>query len=97
MARTSGVYRATWTGEDGAERKRTLAVNGAAVESHLQRIEDAELMRSFGRAAPEVVHHTALEKILTKGGREIWRTLAWMALVLLGVESLYMVWVGRRG
>ena len=97
VARGSGVYRVTWTGEDGGEEKRSLAINGAAVESNLQRIEDKELQRSFGRAAPEAVHHTAIEKILTKGGREIWRSLAWMALALLGVGSLYMVWVGRRG
>ena len=56
-----------------------------------------ELLGWAGALRPQIVHHSELETLLADAGREIWRSLALAALAFFAVESLLMVWVGRRG
>lgn len=95
--RRAGTYTARWTAEDGAEVVRHVAVQPATSESDLARLPREELLAWAGALRPQIVHHSELETLLADTGREIWRSLALAALALFAVESLLMVWVGRRG
>lgn len=93
----AGTYRATWLDPAGRAVERVLAVGACASESRLERVSPEELSGWTASLAPLIVHHTDLDQLLEGPGRELWRSLAWAALILLGIESLLMVWVGRRG
>jgi hypothetical protein len=97
VVRHAGIFEVSWTAEDGTLTRRSVAVNPVPGESNLLRIEDQELRRHLGTWTPEIVHHSALAELLKEKGREVWRFFAWLALALLATESLFMMWVGRRG
>lgn len=96
-ARHAGIYEAKWTGEDGAGVLRRVAVNPVALESRLDRMDERELRRLLRGLDVEIVHHSALGEVLEQPGREIWRWFVWIAAAFLAVESLLMVYAGRRG
>jgi Aerotolerance regulator N-terminal len=93
----AGIYHAKWLDPAGQVIERSLAVGAAPAESRLERISPEEVAGWTASLTPQIVHYTDLEQLLQDPGRELWRSLAWAALLLLGLESLLMVWVGRRG
>ena len=95
--RHAGSYEVSWTGNDGEEVQRVVAVSPVAAESRLERIEPSNLDALMGPTTPEIVHHSELRDVLEDTGQEIWRVLAWAALGFLALESFLMVFVGRRG
>ena len=97
-ARTTraGVYTLTWKDAAGAEQTRPVVVNGDKAESDLDPIPDAELRSLMGNLDVPIVHYTPGQTLLTREGKEIWRTLAQIVLAMAIVESVFAVWVGRE-
>lgn len=95
--RHAGTYRARYVSEAGEEVVRSLAVQGPEQESRLARLPAERCLALTAPLAPRLVPHASLDELLEPEGEELWRTLAFLALAFLAVESVFMVWVGRRG
>lgn len=92
----AGVYALTWKDAAGAEQSRSVCVNGDKTESDLESIPDAELKALMGNLEVPIVHYTPGQTLLTREGKEIWRTLAQIVLAMAVIESVFAVWVGRE-
>ena len=92
----AGVYTLAWKDGAGAEQSRTVCVNGDKAESELESIPDAELASLLGNLEVPIVHYTPGQALVRREGKEIWRTLAQIVLVMAAVESVFAVWVGRE-
>lgn len=93
----AGPVTAAWVDASGKAIERALAVGPAASESSMVRVGREELLGWTASLAPQLVHHTEIEQLLQSDGKELWRSLALAALIMLALESVLMVWVGRRG
>jgi hypothetical protein len=98
FARTprAGVYPFTWKDAAGAEQSRPVCVNPDKAESDLDPITDGQLAELLSPLRVPVVHYAAGQTLLTREGKEVWRTLVTAVLVMGVVESLFAVWVGRE-
>jgi hypothetical protein len=92
----AGTYLLQWSEPDTPSRVVRFAVNPAPEESDLTRLTEEALVGLCGRLAPVVIHQERGGLELARAGHEIWRTLAWMVLVLLLSESLLAGWIGRK-
>jgi hypothetical protein len=94
--RRAGVYRLAWDEGPLGTQQDVYAANPDARESRLERIEADELRKLMEPLDVEVV---AVKgdgaEAFSPTGREIWRDLACVLLVLLLVESVFATWVGR--
>jgi hypothetical protein len=92
----AGVYTLSWKDAAGAEQTRPVVVNGDKAESDLAPIPDAELRALAGNLDVPIVHYAPGQTLLTREGKEVWRTLAQIVLAMAAVESVFAVWVGRE-
>ena len=94
--RRAGVYRLAWDEGPLGTQQDVYAANPDARESRLERIEADELKTMMEPLDVEVVavRGDGAEQF-SPTGREIWRDLACVLLVLLLVESIFATWVGR--
>ena len=92
----AGVYTLAWKDAAGAEQTRPVCVNPDGAESELEPIADGQVAALMGNLDVPIVHYTAGQTLLTREGKEIWRTLAQVVLVMAVVESMFAVWVGRE-
>jgi len=92
-----GVFEVTWKDDRAKIVTRRIALNPALAESDLKELDPARIEDLLGPMRPTVTHHSRLDQLIEGEGREIWRTLVTLALVLLVIESTLMVWVGRQG
>jgi hypothetical protein len=97
-AKTShaGPYTLKWKDGTGAERTQTVVANPDKRESDLRPIVESELADLLSPLDVPVIHYTGGETSLTGQGREIWKTLATALLLLVAVETVLAVWVGRE-
>jgi len=98
FARTprAGVYQLAWKDAAGAEQSRPVCVNPDKAESELDPIADGQLAELLTPLRVPIVHYAAGQTLLTREGKEIWRTLVTAVLVMGVVESVFAVWVGRE-
>ncbi|MEZ6197106.1 MAG: BatA domain-containing protein [Planctomycetota bacterium] len=96
-ATRAGTWRASWTDHAGLPVSRAVALNPAVAESDAALVSRAELETWLGPLRPEILHHAELAAALEGSGRELWRLLLGLVLAFLAVETVLMVWVGRKG
>ena len=95
-AARAGIYTLSWKDATGVEQSRTVCVNGDKAESELEPLPDAELASLMGNLEVPIVHYTPGQALVRREGKEVWRTLAQIVLVMAAVESMFAVWVGRE-
>jgi hypothetical protein len=95
-SRRAGVYRLAWDEGPLGTQQDLYAANPDPRESRLERIGSDELRKLMEPLDVEVaaVRGDGSEQF-SPTGREIWRDLAGVLLVLLLVESIFATWVGR--
>lgn len=93
----AGVYGVTWKDERNKTISRQIAINPSVSESDLKALDRRRLDELLGPMRPTMTHHSDLDRLIEGEGREIWRTLVTLALVMLVIESFLMVYVGRQG
>jgi hypothetical protein len=94
--RRAGTYTMTWNDSFGRAQSYLYCVNPDPAESDLRTISDADVRQLLGPLNAEVIHAADGHAPTVRKGTEIWRTLATAVLVILAVESLLAVWVGRE-
>ena len=93
----AGLYRLNWQETPGSSGTNLYAVNPDARESDLTRISVDELRQRWRGIEPEII--TALTSAGTNvgvRGQEVWRSMAFCLLGLMGLESCFATWVGRQ-
>jgi Aerotolerance regulator N-terminal len=94
--RLPGAYRLTWDEGSLGVQQDLFAANPDPRESMLERIPEAELKSMLDPLTVEVaVPRGDDSDLFAATGREIWRDVAAVVLVLLIVESIFATWVGR--
>lgn len=93
----AGLYRLTWQETPGGSASNQFAVNPEARESDLAKIEIADLKKRWRGLDPEIVLSisTSASDTATRG-QEVWRSLAYCLLGMMGLESCFATWVGRQ-
>ena len=91
----AGSYTTSWKDSTGHDQTRLVCVSPNSAESNLEPIGDRDLAGLLDPLDVTIVHYAG-ESSLSDKGREIWRTLALMLLMLAGVETIFAVWVGRE-
>jgi hypothetical protein len=95
--REAGLYRLNWLETPGGSATELFAVNPDARESDLTRISAAELKKLWRGLEPEIITtSTATDGHVDVQGQEIWRSLMYWMLAMLGTESCFATWVGRQ-
>lgn len=100
----SGVYTLSWRDRPDDQSKAAksepislrYAVNPPPSESDLEPINEAQLAELLGNLKPTIQRYDTSGASLSTPPREIWRPLTMILLGLLGVESIFAVWVGRE-
>jgi hypothetical protein len=92
----AGPYVMTWKDGTGQPQHHLFCVNGDKGESDLAPIADGEVTGLLGNLRPLIVHYNAGKDALAQQGKEVWRTFAMWVLILLAVETVFAVWVGRE-
>ena len=95
--RRAGLYRLNWQETPGGSASNVFAVNPDARESDLARIEVEELGKRWRGVEPEIV--TGVSKSGTNvsvRGQEVWRSMAFCLLGMMGFEACFATWVGRQ-
>jgi hypothetical protein len=93
----AGLYRLNWVETPGGTMSEIYAVNPDARESDLTRISADDLRRQWGGVAPEIVTlQTSATEHADLLGQEIWRSMTYWLLAILGVEACFATWVGRQ-
>lgn len=94
--RQPGVYRVAWDEGSLGTQQDLYAVNPDPRESKLERIAAAELKSMFKPLEIEIATPRGDgSDLFAASGREAWRDVAAVLLVLLIVESIFATWVGR--
>jgi hypothetical protein len=94
--RLAGPYRLTWDEGSLGNQQDLYVSNPDPRESLLERIAPADLKTMLEPLAVEIAAPRGDgSELFAASGREIWRDLAAVLLVLLIVESLFATWVGR--
>ena len=92
-----GLYRLNWQESPGGAASDLFAVNPDGRESDLARIPVDELRKRWTSVEPEII--TALasaDASVGVRGQEIWRSLAFCVLGIMGLEACFATWVGRQ-
>jgi aerotolerance regulator-like protein/VWA domain-containing protein len=93
----AGLYRLNWLENPGGTASEVYAVNPDARESDLARIATDELRRHWRGVEPEIIATAATaDGSVDVRGQEIWRTLTYCMLGILGFEACFATWVGRQ-
>ena len=92
----AGPYLFSWKDAQGNPQQHLVCANPDAVESDLTPISDADLSELFRPIKPQITHYTANGPSVTEPGKEMWRTIATLLLILAAAESAMAVWVGRE-
>lgn len=95
--RKAGLYRLNWQETPGGSASNSFAVNPDARESELARIPVEELRKRWRGVEPEII--TALTTSGTNvgvRGQEVWRSMAFCLLGMMGFEACFATWVGRQ-
>lgn len=93
----AGLYRLNWQETPGGSASNTFAVNPDSRESELARIPVEELRKRWQGIEPEII--TALTTAGTNvgvRGQEVWRSMAFCLLGMMGFEACFATWVGRQ-
>ena len=94
--RQPGLYRIAWDEGPLGNQQDLYAANPDPRESALERIPTPELKKLFEPMDVEIIAARNDDvDFLSPVGREIWRELAGVLLVLLIVESIFATWAGR--
>jgi len=95
-SRRAGVYRLAWDEGPLGTQQDLYAANADPRESRLERIGSDELRKLMEPLDVEIVavRGDGAEQF-SPTGREIWRDLACVLLILLLVEAIFATWVGR--
>ena len=93
----TGLYTLSWRDEKSNPRSSRFAVNPPRSESDLEPLAESELAGLLGNLKPTIQQrYETVGANLSTAPREIWRSMATILLGLLGVESVFAVWVGRE-
>ncbi|MBC7967025.1 MAG: BatA domain-containing protein [Fuerstia sp.] len=93
----AGLYRLNWQESPGGSASNVFAVNPEVRESDLARIPADELKNRWKGVVPAII--TALTTIGTNvgvRGQEVWRSMAFCLLGMMGFEACFATWVGRQ-
>jgi hypothetical protein len=93
--RRPGLYRLSWDEGPLGAQQDLYAANPDPRESGLERITPSELKTMLDPLSVEIAQARAGPNVFAPTGSEIWHSLAWALLVLLVVESIFAMWVGR--
>lgn len=94
--RKAGVYRISWDEGPLGTQQDVYAANPDARESDLERIGEKEVKAILDPLSIEIATMRGNDShLFAPIGREIWRDVAVVLLVLLIVESIFATWVGR--
>jgi hypothetical protein len=94
--RRPGVYRISWDEGPLGTQQDLFAANPDPRESDLARVEAAELRSMLAPLDVEIAAARGdVAGLFSPTGREIWRDLALLLLLLLIIESIFAAWVGR--
>jgi hypothetical protein len=93
----AGTWALSWVAENGAEVRRTFAVNPAASESDLARWDREGFRKFVAPLETDVMTDSELDKSARDAVRELWRTLITGAAVFFLVESLLTAHLGKAG
>lgn len=93
----AGLYRLNWQETPGGAATNLYAANPDGRESDLARIGPDELKKHWRSVTPEVITaFTTADASVGIRGQEIWRSLAYALMAMMGVESCFATWVGRQ-
>jgi hypothetical protein len=93
----AGLYRLNWQESPGGAASDVFAVNPDARESELARIPVDELRQRWHGAQPEIiVAFSTADASVGVRGQEIWRSLAYCLLAMMGFEACFATYVGRQ-
>jgi hypothetical protein len=93
----AGLYRLNWQESPGGAASDVFAVNPDARESELARIPVDELRKRWKGAQPEIiVAFSTADASVGVRGQEIWRSLAYWLLAMMGFEACFATYVGRQ-
>ena len=93
----AGLYRLNWQESPGGAASDVFAVNPDARESELARIPVDELRQRWKGAQPEIiVAFSTADASVGVRGQEIWRSLAYCLLAMMGFEACFATYVGRQ-
>lgn len=93
----AGLYRLNWQETPGGPGANVFAVNPDARESDLARIPADELRKRWRGGDLEII--SALSSSgsgVAVRGQEVWRSMAFCLLSLMGLEACFATWVGRQ-
>ncbi len=94
--RKAGVYRISWDEGPLGTQQDVYAANPDARESALERIEAQDVKAILEPLTVEIATMRGNDAhLFAPTGREIWRDVAAVVLVLLILESIFATWVGR--
>jgi Aerotolerance regulator N-terminal/von Willebrand factor type A domain len=91
----AGSYNIFWKDSTGHDQTRLVCVSPNPSESDLEPISDHDLSAILDPLDATIVHYAG-EASLSDKGHEIWRTVAMCLMMMLGIETLFAVWVGRE-
>ena len=91
----AGFYRVSWKAEDDQVQFDDYGVNPDPRESDIDRLDEEAVNNLVGDVQTRVISSGNLAdgSVLKT---ELWRTGAWIFLVLIGCESLLAAWIGRE-
>jgi hypothetical protein len=93
----AGLYRLNWHESPGGAASDVFAVNPDGRESELARIPVDELRKRWRSVEPEIItaFNSADARVGVRG-QEIWRSLAFCLLGVMGLEACFATYVGRQ-
>ena len=93
----AGLYRLNWVESPGGTVSEAYAVNPDVRESDLTRISNDDSRRQWGNLEPEII---TLDTSAAGGvdvlGQEVWRSMTYWLLAIVGLEACFATWVGRQ-
>ena len=93
----AGLYRLNWQESPGGAASDVFAVNPDGRESQLARIPVDELRKRWRSVEPEIIAALAsADASVGVRGQEIWRSLAFCLMGIMGFEACFATWVGRQ-
>lgn len=93
----AGLYRLNWQENPGGSASDVYAVNPDGRESDLARLTPDELRRQWRDVDPEIITTSANpDGRADLRGQEIWRSLTYWMLGIVGLEACFATWVGRQ-
>jgi hypothetical protein len=94
--RKAGVYRISWDEGPLGTQQDVFAANPDPRESDLERIEAEQVKSILEPLAVEIATMRGNDaNLFAPTGREMWRDVALVVLILLIVEAVFATWVGR--